>query len=263
MKELKFNMKGFVLILIFAYLVYLYAFESHTIFQYEKGLRFLKGKFHSLLEPGKYTFYRFNNALIRVDMRKRTVSVPGQEILTSDNVCLKITAGGVFEISDPLRAVTSVENYHDYLYSLLHMNCRSILGSLTADELIAKRNEIAAELLEKTAPLAAEAGIKLADARIRDITFPGELKGVFAKVAAARKDGQALLERARGEFAALRSLANSSKLLDENPNLLQLRLIQALGQSSGHTVVIGAPPVPFAHITPQDKNKTSPEKKGC
>ena len=254
-------MKGFFLILIFAYLVYLYAFESHTIFQYEKGLRFLKGKFHSLLEPGKYTFYRFNNSVTRIDMRKRTVSVPGQEILTSDNICLKITAGAIFEVCDPFTAVTSVENYHDYLYSMMHMNCRSLIGALTADELMAKRNEIAAKLLETTAPAALEAGIRLVDARIRDITFPGELKGIFARVVAAQKEGQALLERARGESAALRSLANSSKLLDENPNLMQLRLIQALGQSCGHTVVLGGSPMPFAHIPPAAKNQAASEKK--
>lgn len=254
-------MKGFVLILIFAYLVYLYAFESHIIFQYEKGLRFLKGKFHSLLEPGKYTFYRFNNSVTRIDMRKMTVSVPGQEILTSDNICIKITAGAIFEVCDPFRAVNTVDNYLTYLYSLIHMNCRSIIGALTADELMSKRADIAEKLLQTTSPAALEAGIKLVDARIRDITFPGELKGVFAKVVAAQKEGQALLERARGESAALRSLANSSKLLDENPNLMQLRLIQALGQSSGHTVVLGGPPMPMAHIPPAAKNKAAPEKK--
>jgi regulator of protease activity HflC (stomatin/prohibitin superfamily) len=251
----------FILFLIAALIFYHYAFQSHTIFQYEKGLRFQKGKFHSLLEPGKYTFYRFNNAVTIIDMRKTTVCVPGQEILTSDNICLKITAGAIFEISDPFRAVTAVDNYHTYLYSLIHMNCRSIMGALTADELMSKRADIAEKLLEATAPAALEAGIKLIDARIRDITFPGELKGIFAKVVAAQKEGQALLERARGESAALRSLANSSKLLDENPNLMQLRLIQALGQSCGHTVVLGGSPMPLAHIPPAAKNQAAPEKK--
>ncbi len=244
-------MPGPLLILLAAFLIYLYAFESRTIYQYEKGLRFSRGKLHSVLEPGKYTFYKFTNSVVTIDMRKRVISVPGQEILTSDNICLKLTISAVFEVADPSAAVTSVENYHDYLYSLLHMNIRCITGAQTADELLSKRSEIAGRLLEMTKPQSLEAGVRLIDSQVRDIVFPGELKSVFAKVVAARKDGEALIERARGESAALRNLANSAKLLDENPNLMQLRLIQALGQTSGHTVVLGSMTVPYIASAPK------------
>jgi len=250
-------MPGFFLFFFAACLAYLYTFESRTIYQYEKGLRFFKGKFHSVLESGKYTFYKFNNFIVTVDMRKRIVSVPGQEILTSDNICLKLTISAVFEIAEPLTAHTAVENYHEYLYSLLHMNIRSITGAQTADELLSQRSGIAGRLLEMTKAQALEAGIRLIDSQVRDIVFPGELKSVFAKVVAARKDGEALIEKARGESAALRNLVNSAKLLDENPGLMQLRLIQALGQSSGHTVVLGGM-APYA--APAAKNAGGTEK---
>jgi len=226
------------------YIAYIYLTESHIVYQYQKGLRFNRGRLHSILGPGKYTFYRFANSLVAVDMRKRVVPVPGQEILTADNICLKITVEAVFEVSDPEKAVTAVEDYHSYLYSGLHAGLRAITGTLTSDELLAKRNEIGAKLLEATRPAASDAGINLIDARVRDISFPGEIKAIFARVVAAQKEGLALLERARGESAALRNLANSAKMLDENPNLLQLRLIQELGQSSGHTVIIGATGAP-------------------
>ena len=84
-------------------------------------------------------------------------------------------------------------------------------------------------------------GVELLDVDIRDVMLPGELKRAFAAVIAARKEGEAALERARGETAALRSLANAGRMLDDNPGLLQLRILQEVGQSSGNTIVFGAP----------------------
>jgi len=88
---------------------------------------------------------------------------------------------------------------------------------------------------------ASELGLKLISADLKDIMFPGEMKKAFAQVVKAQKERQAALERARGERAALRSLANAARMMDENPNLLQLRALQALVDSSGHTLVLGMP----------------------
>jgi regulator of protease activity HflC (stomatin/prohibitin superfamily) len=103
------------------------------------------------------------------------------------------------------------------------------------------RSTIDAFLLERCAPEIKEFGIELNYATIRDITFPGELKKVFAQSVAARKEGLAALERARGETAALRNLANAAALIRDNPALLQLRAIQAVSEGSGATLVLGAP----------------------
>ncbi|MBN2311251.1 MAG: hypothetical protein JXR94_19895, partial [Candidatus Hydrogenedentes bacterium] len=96
----------------------------------------------------------------------------------------------------------------------------------------------------------AELGLRLISVDLKDIMFPGKLKEMFAQVVSARKEGLAALERARGETAALRNLANAAKMIENNPNLMQLRLLQALGEASGNTLVLGmspqAAPVPVS-----------------
>ena len=97
------------------------------------------------------------------------------------------------------------------------------------------------KLVELTKDKVKELGLKLLSVNIKDIMFPGPLKQIFAQVVKARKEGQAALEKARGESAALRNLSNAAKMIETNPNLMNLRLIQSLGESSGNTLVLGMP----------------------
>jgi regulator of protease activity HflC (stomatin/prohibitin superfamily) len=100
------------------------------------------------------------------------------------------------------------------------------------------------KLLEMTERKARDLGLKLISVNLKDLMFPGKLKEVCAQAVSSRKEGLAILEKARGETAALRSLANAAKMLEANPHLLQLRLVQSLGQSSGNSLVFGMPPTP-------------------
>jgi regulator of protease activity HflC (stomatin/prohibitin superfamily) len=171
-------------------------------------------------------------------MRAQHVTIPGQEVLSADNVSIRISLAAGYKISDPYLAVNQVANYQEALYLLLQLNLRDVVGELPVEELLAKRNEISKKLFERSAEKASQIGLELQLVSIKDIMFPGELKNIFAQVVNAQKEGLAALERARGESAALRNLANAAKLLDENPNLWQLRLLKGLENSSGNTVVI-------------------------
>jgi regulator of protease activity HflC (stomatin/prohibitin superfamily) len=108
-------------------------------------------------------------------------------------------------------------------------------------EVLAARRDLGPELREACAGQLAAIGVELLTVDVRDVMLPGELKRVFASVIAARKEGEAALERARAETASLRALANAGRMLDDNPGLLQLRILQELGESSGNSVVFGAP----------------------
>ena len=165
------------------------------------------------------------------------MTIPGQELLSADNVSLKISLAAAYQVTDPYLATNQVVDYQGALYLLLQLNVRDLIGALEVDELIAKRGEIGKLLLEQSAPQAAELGLQLILVNIKDIMFPGELKTIFAQVVNARKAGLATLERACGESAALRNLANAAKLLDDNPGLSQLRLYQLLENTAGNTVV--------------------------
>lgn len=208
---------------------------------FERGLLYRDGQLQRLLMPGTYSIRPTTEYVQRVDLRLQTITVVGQEVLTADNISLKISLAGTYRVAEPQRALTEVASYFDSLYLLLQMEARDLIGSLEIDELLARRQEMAALLLERAAPKAAAFGLELLSAGLKDITFPGDLKRIFAQVVNARKEGLAALERARGESAALRNLANSAKLLEKNPALLQLRLLQAVGGGSNNTIVLKLP----------------------
>ncbi len=216
-------------------------FTSTTVFEYQRGLLYQNGVFRKVLPPGRHWHSRLWESVTRVDIREEIVTVPGQEVLSADNVSLRTSLALRYRVEDPVRAVNRIANYRDALYQAAQIAARNIVGSIEIEELLAKRGEIGKRLLEDCRPVAKELGIELTAADIKDVMFPGELKALFAQVVNARKEGQAALERARGETAALRNLANAARLLEENPNLRHLRMFQLLEKNSGNTIVYVSP----------------------
>lgn len=209
-----------------------------VIFEYQRGLLYQRGKFVTILQPGEHFYFRPLYTITKIDIRMTNMTIPGQEVLSADHVGVKISLAVGYKVSDPYLAVNKVLNYQEALYLLLQLNLREIIGSLAIDEILARREEIGSQLYEKSKSQAATIGLELSFVNIKDLMFPGELKNIFAQVVNARKEGLAALERARGESAALRNLANAARMLDNNPNLFQLRLIQAIEKGSGNTVVV-------------------------
>jgi regulator of protease activity HflC (stomatin/prohibitin superfamily) len=208
------------------------------VFEYERGLLFYNGKFKRILEPGLHWANGFVHTIQKVDMRSRSVSIAGQEVLSADNITIRISLAATFKIADPYQVTVSSSNYLEELYLLLQTQLRDLVGALPIDELLAKRKEIGEQLFQSTTAQARAMGVDLTAVSIKDIMFPGELKNIFAQVVSARNEGLAALERARGESAALRNLANAAKLLEENPGLYQLRVLQTIASSTGNTIIL-------------------------
>ena len=253
-----------------------------TIFDYEKGLLYKNGKFEKLLEAGTYwcndfqtlnsttgTYNTSNFAtrnyrnksngktiIKKVDLRPSNITINAQELLSLDNISLKVTIVARYEIIDPFKALNKVQNYYEDLYLQTQIALREIVGSSKIDQLLENRAEINTKLSELILPKAEEIGLKVHFVSIKDIIFPGELKQVFAQVVKAQKEGLALLEKARGETAAIRNLVNASKVLDENPSLIYLRMLQALGESKGNTLVLGSD---FEKLIPKKAKKDTKE----
>jgi regulator of protease activity HflC (stomatin/prohibitin superfamily) len=215
-----------------------YFFKRYTIFEYERGLLYSGGKFVKILPPGQYLIFTFTSYITKIDIRTRFETITGQEVISSDGVTLKVSIGAKYEITDPHVSVNKVQNYQGEFYLIMQMALREIAGNTKIDDIIEKRNILGDKLMEISSKKFEEIGLKLISADIKDIMFPGELKKIFCQVVKAQKEGQAVLEKVRGETAALRNLLNAAKMVEENPSLLQLRLIQSLGESSGNTVVL-------------------------
>ena len=221
-----------------------------TVFEYERGLLYVGGKFRSLLEAGQYWIWTPSRVVSKVDVRPRIVAVPGQEVLTADGIAVKVSLVAQYRVTDPVIAVNAQANYESGLYTELQLAIRRLISAESIDSLLEKRPGLAAQLTEGAKAGAARLGVELLQADVRDLTLPGELKKLFTQVTKARQEGLAALERARGETAALRNLANAARLVSDNPALLQLRLLQVVGEQSGNTVVLGVPqtasPLPIA-----------------
>lgn len=229
-------------LLALAYALVKYGLRRMLILDHERGVLYAKGKFKKLLNPGLYWYSPLSTVIHKVDMRPRFVSITGQEILSADGVTLKISLAARYAIADVLAAVQQSQDFEQALYLELQLVLRELVSAADIDSVLQNRGEFSRKLLELTEGKAQALGLKLLAAQIKDLTFPGKLKEVFAQVVTARKEGLAILEKARGETAALRNLANAAKLIEANPQLLPLRLLQALGQSSGNSLVFGMPP---------------------
>ncbi len=233
-----------------------------TVLEYERGLKYKRGKFKKVLGPGVYWYMPLFSRILKVDIRPRFSSIAGQEVLSADGVTLKVSLAANYEVAEPAAAINGVQDYEQALYTELQISLRGIIGAADIDTVLDSRSALSEQLMAAAVPKAEALGLRLLSVEIKDIMFPGKLKEVFAQVVSARKEGLAALEKARGESAALRSLANAAKMLESNPNLMQLRLLQAFAEGSGNTLTLGLPgPESAAAPAPKAKPKPKPKAK--
>jgi len=207
------------------------------------GLLYHKGKFVSVLNAGRHIRWGRHFTLDAQDIRKAALVVPGQDVLTADNVGLKLSLLVNYQVMDPVKAAHETQNWQGDLYNAAQVSLRAVVSAVAVEALLNQRLEIGAQLLARMQPEAAKIGITIHSVEVKDVMFPAELKRAFAEVLKSKQEGQAALERARGESAALRNLANAAKLLEGNPALMNLRLMQSLSaaQTAGNTLVLGMP----------------------
>ena len=217
-------------------------FRRVTIYEYEKGIKYSKGKYVKLLGAGIYWYSSITSKIIKIDTRPQFITVPSQEILSKDGISIKISLAANYEVKSPEKVINNTKNYEESFYLILQIALREIIGASTIDQILEERQTFGKKIIEKVGHRITENGINLISLDIKDITFPGVLKQTFAQVAKARQQGLAALERARGEKAALRSLANSAKMLNSNPALMQLRAMQTINETSGNTLVLNLNP---------------------
>jgi regulator of protease activity HflC (stomatin/prohibitin superfamily) len=207
------------------------------------GLLYHKGKFVQVLPVGRHVLWSLHYSFVVQDIRKGSLPVPGQEVLTADNVGLKVSVLVGFQVMDPARAAHESQNWQADIHNAAQLALRAVVGAVPVEALLNQRLEIGAQLLSRVQPDAARLGITVHSVEVKDVMFPADLKRAFAEVLKSKQEGQAALERARGESAALRNLVNAARLLEGNPALMNLRLMQSISaaQNAGNTLVLGMP----------------------
>jgi regulator of protease activity HflC (stomatin/prohibitin superfamily) len=208
------------------------------------GLYFWEGRFVEKLQPGTYAFWKNVGKikLYHVDVREKVIDVAGQEIMTADKVTLRMNAVVTYRVTDPIRKVAEVEDAEQSLYREAQLALRAVIGTRELDALLAEKDKVAAELQEVVRKRAAEFGLQVASLGIRDVILPGEMKELMNKVTEAKKAAEASLITRREETAAMRSQANTAKLMESNPALMRMRELETLEKIAGKAqlqVVLG------------------------
>lgn len=215
-------------------------FNSITIYEYERGIKFYQGKFKEIVEPGKYTYFTTSTRIDVYDMRPAILQINGQELLSADHVNVKISMAIKYQIIDPKVIVSEYQDFQENLYMNVQLKLREVISTLEIDQLLANRQHINDRVKDLLLEDQSLNGLSIQAVDVKDIMLSAELKKVYSEVVRAKKEALAALEKARGESATLRSLANSAKMLANNPELAQLRLIQTIETSKGNTFIINA-----------------------
>jgi regulator of protease activity HflC (stomatin/prohibitin superfamily) len=210
--------------------------------EYERGLRLSKGRLVAEVGAGRYWLRPRVDEIRTVDTRRTQLVVAGQEVLTADRVPLKVSLLVDYAITDATKALIVVKQYRDALYGLLQIALREAVARKELDTALAERGELGDDILAAVAERSREFGVDLRSVSVRDFMLAGDLRSAYAEVILAKQQGLAALERARGESAALRNLANSAELLERHPGLAQLRLLQAIETGSDNRIVITLDP---------------------
>jgi regulator of protease activity HflC (stomatin/prohibitin superfamily) len=208
------------------------------------GLVFKDGRHEATLAPGAYAFWKGagQTRIVRVDLREQVVDVTGQDIMTADKVTLRLNAVVAFKVADPLKAVSAVEDYRQALYREAQLALRGVVGTRELDALLSDKDAVARELDGLLRTRVADLGLEVVALGIRDVILPGEMKDLMNKVTEARKAAEAALITRREETAAMRSQANTAKILESSPTLMRLRELEVLekvSEKANLTVVLG------------------------
>jgi len=207
------------------------AYTDVTVNEHERGLLHVQGRFIRILTPGRYAFWSTREAPVAVqaiDMRVVQATLAGQELMTRDKVTLRLSITVEYAIEDPAIATHAVANVRDAVYLLVQLASREYIASVSLDELLAGRDTMTRFLEEDTAQKARRFGVRIERVGVKDVVLPGEMKTLLNKVIEAEKEAAANVILRREETAATRSLANTAKLMAEQPLLLRLKELESL-----------------------------------
>lgn len=199
--------------------------RSYTVEPHEKAIMYVDGKYHKIVEPGTYYFWKNTTSIVisRADLRTIQMEISGQEILTKDKAALRVNFYLQYAVTDILKALVNNKEHDKQLYVLMQLALREFVGSLTLDELLEKKENVSTYVMESVSDKAAALGVTIKGSGIRDIILPGDMKDIMNQVLVAEKKAQANTIMRREETASTRSLLNTAKLMEDNVMLFKLK----------------------------------------
>lgn len=239
---------GFIFVIVV--IVYFLTSAIKILKEYERGVVFRLGRIIPVKGPGLVIIWPVIDKLVRVSLRTVTMDVPPQDIITKDNITVKVNAVIYFRPMDPIKAITEVEDFYYATSQISQTSLRSILGQSSLDDLLANREQLNAEL-QKVIDFQTEPwGIKVTAVEVKNVDLPQEMLRAIARQAEAERERRAKVIHAEGEFQASQKLADAANIIASAPSALQLRFLQTLTEiatEKNSTIIF---PVPIDLIKP-------------
>jgi regulator of protease activity HflC (stomatin/prohibitin superfamily) len=224
--------------------------------EYERGVIFRLGRLIPVKGPGLVIVWPIIDKIVKISLRTITMDVPAQDIITLDNISVKVNAVVYFKVTDPNKAVTEIEDYYTATSQISQTTLRSVLGQSQLDDLLSKRDQLNAELQkiidEQTEPW----GIKVTTVEVKNVDLPTEMQRAIAKQAEAERERRAKIIHAEGEAQAAMKLAEAAQVIGKEPMALTLRYLQTLTEvaaDKNSTIIF---PLPIDLIEPFFKKLT-------
>jgi regulator of protease activity HflC (stomatin/prohibitin superfamily) len=237
---------GLVVLAVVVFLVVLFLISAlKVIREYERAIVFRLGRLYPDPKgPGLFFLIPIVDRMVKVDLRTITLNIPPQEVITKDNVPVRVNAVAYFRIVAPKEAIVQVENFMVATSQIAQTTLRSVLGQHVLDELLSEREKINAILQEIIDEATGPWGIKVSIVEVKDVEIPAGMQRAMARQAEAERERRAKIINAEGEFQASERLKDAALVIEEHPIALQLRYLQTLleiGGSNSSTIIFPAP----------------------
>ncbi len=230
--------------------IYFLSVAIYVLREYERGVVFRLGRLIPVKGPGLVIIIPIIDKLVKVSLRTVTMDIPAQDVITKDNVTVKVNAVLYFRPVDPNKAITKIEDFYYATSQIAQTTLRSVLGQIQLDDLLAKRDELNAQLQkiidEQTEPW----GIKVTTVEVKNVDLPIEMQRAIAKQAEAERERRAKVIHAEGEYQASQKLTDAASILGKEPVAIQLRFLQTLTEVATEHNSTTIFPIPIDLLTP-------------
>ncbi len=230
-----------ILITAFFFLVLI---SIRQINQYERGIKFMFGKFYTVMQPGWRIVWPIVQSYQKIDIRTKAVDVPDQNAITKDNVPVNVNAVIYYKVSDVEKATLEIENFKFAIMQYAQTTMRNVVGEVTLDELLASRDRVADRIEQLVEETSASWGIDVSGVELKDVKLPETMERTIAKQAEAEREKRAVIITSEGELAASQNMAQAAQTLSAVPGALHLRTLQSINDLSSdqsNTVVFTIP----------------------
>jgi len=254
---------GLPIIILVVFVLYILASSIRILREYERGVIFRLGRVlgGGVKGPGLILLIPIIDKMVKVSLRTVVMDVPPQDVITQDNVSIKVNAVIYFRVIDPQKAIIEIENYLVGTSQLSQTTLRSVLGQSELDELLSQREKINIKLQQIIDLQTEPWGVKVTHVEVKQIDLPQEMQRAMAKQAEAERERRAKVISAEGEFQASQRLSDAAKILSEQPSALTLRYLQTLREIATENNSTTIFPIPIDFLKPFMKTLSESQEK--